>query len=163
MSDAPVVLGFTLINADTNQPILELTQNAVISLASLPTRNLNIRANTAPSVIGSVRFGLNGNNNFRTENAAPYALAGDTAGDYWKWTPSVGSYLLTATAYSGPDASGTAGAAVTIGFQVVESNPAPAPGPAPAPTPGATASPMRASCVGSRVPCCASAWACFKN
>ena len=130
-----VVIGLTLIDADTNQPIMELSPGSVISLASLPTRNLNIRASTSPSIVGSVRFGLNGNGNFRTENAAPYALAGDTAGDYWPWIPALGTHTVTATAFTGPDGTGWASASSTMTFQVIESTSTPPPAPSPAPTP----------------------------
>jgi hypothetical protein len=138
-SSAPVVASFTLINADTDAPISGYTQIAAgstIDLATLPTKNLNIRANTSPSIVGSVRFGLNGTSNYRIESAAPYALAGDDKGDYEKWTPSVGSYTVSGTAYTESDAKGTAGSTLTVGFTVVNGGTAPAPEPAPAPDPG---------------------------
>jgi hypothetical protein len=46
------VVSFTLINADTDQPIATfdpLISGVTLNLATLPTRNLNIRANTSPS------------------------------------------------------------------------------------------------------------------
>ena len=77
------VVSFSLINADTDQPISgfdPLTPGATLNFATLPTSNLNIRANTSPSTVGSVRFGLDGNANYRTETAAPYSLGGDVSG-----------------------------------------------------------------------------------
>ena len=41
-----------------------------IDLGAVGT-NLSIRANTNPSVVGSVRFGFDGNAHYRTENATP--------------------------------------------------------------------------------------------
>jgi len=115
------VSSLTLINADTNQPIAgfdPISNGAMIDLSTLPTRNLNIRANTSPAVVGSVRFALDTNSNFRTESVAPYALAGDTNGDYYAWTPTVGSHTLRATPYSAANATGTVGTALTINFSV---------------------------------------------
>ncbi|MCB2380503.1 lamin tail domain-containing protein, partial [Hymenobacter sp. BT635] len=56
----PGVATFTLINADTEQDLLTLSAGAVLNLATLPTRNLNIRANTSPATVGSVVFALSG-------------------------------------------------------------------------------------------------------
>jgi hypothetical protein len=135
---AQSIIGFTLINADTNQPIAgfdPLPEGAVIDFTKLPTRRLNIRANTWPSVVGSVRFGLDSIASYTVESVAPYALAGDTAGDYFPWTPTLGTHAVTATPYSGTGASGVPGAAVRRTFHVVESTTQPAPTPTqPAPT-----------------------------
>ncbi len=118
------VASLTLINADTDQPISgydPLPSDTTLDLATLPTRNLNIRANTSPTTVGSVRFGLDGNGAYSTETAPPYALARDTSGDFWPWTLSVGSHSVTATPYSGAGGTGTAGKALTIGFSVTDS------------------------------------------
>jgi len=110
------VTALTLINADTDQPILALTDGMTLRFADLPTRNLNVRAETSPSVVGSVRFGLDGQANYRTETSSPYALAGDSGGDYSAWTPALGAHALTATPYSGASGSGTAGTPLTVAF-----------------------------------------------
>lgn len=118
---AQSVASFSLINADTDQPIAgfdPIASGATINLATLPTANLNIRANTAPSSVGSVRFAYDGNGTFRTDDAAPYSLGGDTGGNYVAWTPSVASHTLTATPYSAAGAAGTAGTAKTVTFKV---------------------------------------------
>ena len=55
------VASFTLIDADTNQPIAGFTRlkdGDVIDLAALPTRRLNIQANCEPKLVGAVRFVL---------------------------------------------------------------------------------------------------------
>jgi hypothetical protein len=117
-SGPPKVTTLRLMNADTDQPLMTLTNGMTITLSSFPTRNLNVRAETLPSVTGSVRFALDGNSNYRTETIAPYALAGDLAGDYYAWRPSVGSHTLKATPYTGAEASGTAGTALTVSFTV---------------------------------------------
>jgi hypothetical protein len=118
------VQSFTLINADTDQPIAgfdPLTSGATLNLATLPTRNLNIRANTSPATVGSVVFGFDTNPNTRTESGAPYALAGDASGNYFPWTPAVGPHTVKATPYSGSGATGTAGTPLTITFTVTDS------------------------------------------
>ena len=117
------VTSFTLINADSDQPIAgyeSIADGANLNLAMLPTRNLNIRANTTPASVGSVRFALDENANFRTDNAAPYALGGDNGTDYLPWTPSVANHSLTATPFSGADATGMAGVARTLSFKVID-------------------------------------------
>ncbi|SHJ59615.1 Listeria/Bacterioides repeat-containing protein [Hymenobacter daecheongensis DSM 21074] len=121
---APIPAGqslasFTLVNADTDQDIQTLTTGATLNLAALPTRNLNVRANTSPATVGSVVFALSGAQvKNQTEGLAPYALFSDAGGDYNPWTPSVGSYSLTATPYSASGGTGTAGTPLTISFTV---------------------------------------------
>jgi uncharacterized protein (DUF1800 family) len=118
------VRNLTLINADTDRAIVPnpLVNGATIDLSKLPTRNLSIRANTMPSKVGSVRFGLNDNPNIQTENTAPYAIKGDSPyGNYLPWTPPVGTHTLVITPYSGRSGTGEAGAAFTIKFTVTDS------------------------------------------
>ncbi len=116
------VQSLTLINADTDQPIAgydPLVNGATLNFAMLPTRNLNIRANTNPATVGSVKFVLDGAT-YQIENSAPYALAGNNGNDYNPWTPSVGSHTLQAIPYSASGATGTQGAGITISFSVVD-------------------------------------------
>src|SRR5580704_18309107 len=113
------VTSLTLINADTNLPVAgfdPIPAGAVIDLATLPTLHLNVRANTSPATVGSVRFRFDGNANYRTDSVPPYAMAGDTGGHYAAWTPSPGSHTVTATPYTGSGAAGTAGSPLTITF-----------------------------------------------
>ena len=105
---AQSVTSFTLVNADTDQDIGPLNDGDVINLAGLPTPNLNVRADTVPNTVGSVVFGLDANSTFRTETSPPYALAGDSSGDYHPWTPSLGVHTLTATPFTDSNGGGTA-------------------------------------------------------
>jgi hypothetical protein len=110
---------FTLINADSDQPVpgYEVINNgAVINSASLPTTHLNVRANTSPGVVGSVRFGLDGNPNTHTESSAPYALFGDSGGNYGAGMFSTGTHALSGTPFTSSGAHGTAGTALNISF-----------------------------------------------
>jgi len=113
---ATEVVDFTLINAQTDRDIRTLADGDTIDLGV--AARLNVRANTRGKV-GSVRFALDDNRNFLTENVAPYALQGDRNGDYGVWTPSPGQHVLTATPYTRSGAGGTRGTAKTITFTVV--------------------------------------------
>jgi glucose/arabinose dehydrogenase len=124
---AQAVTSLTLFNADTDLPIAgydPLPNGATLNLATLPTRNLNIRANTNPATVGSVRFGYDGNANYRVESSLPYALAGDNGltpsgtPNFNAWTPTVGSHTLTATPYTQSGAGGSAGTPLTVTFAV---------------------------------------------
>lgn len=109
--------GFTLMDADTDRPIGLLTDGATLNLATLPTRNLNVRADFASMAVGSVGFALNASYS-RVEDTLPYSLAGDTGGGNYKpWTPTPGSHTLTATPYS---TTGEEGPPLTIDFVVTE-------------------------------------------
>jgi hypothetical protein len=120
-SDDLVVTGFMLINADTNEEIMPINDGDIINLLALPTKNLNIRAITDPGHVGSVAFTKHGTQGYRrVENVAPYAFAGDDAGDYTSWTPRLAHYSITATPYSENFASGIRGMSLRVSFQVTE-------------------------------------------
>jgi hypothetical protein len=103
------IAGFTLVNADTNQPVsnFNLVDNSTIDLAETG-RRLSIVADEGPLFTGSVRFNYDGRPDYRIENLAPYAIAGDLNGgkNYLPWTPTFGTHTLIATPYSGPRGSG---------------------------------------------------------
>lgn len=113
------VTSFSLINADTDQPITgyaTLADGAVINRANLPTTHLNIRVNTNPGVVGSVRIGYDATSNYRTESQAPYSLFGDTSGNFNTGSIANGTHTITATAYTSASAAGTASAPLKISF-----------------------------------------------
>lgn len=119
------VVSFTLVNAQNEQDIQPIVDGDVINLASLPTKRLNIRADTSPASVGSVKFELSGaQNKTYADNAAPYALHGDDGkGNYYygNWNPpAAGAYTLKATPYSGTKGTGTAGIPLTISFFISE-------------------------------------------
>jgi hypothetical protein len=120
---AQSVTNFTLINANTNQPIAgyeTISDDMTINLHQLPTRSLSLRANTNPSTVGSVKFTVsptdsgNASNNGRVENTKPYSFSGDDNGDYYDWVPQLKTYAITAAPYTGQDAGGTKGTEKTI-------------------------------------------------
>ncbi len=136
------VTSLTLINADTDQDIANLTEGYVIDFAAIGTQNLSIRANTSPATVGSVRFQLDANANFRTENQAPYAIAGDSnQTNYGAWIPSLGAHTIGATPYTLSNGGGTVGTALTFNIMVVNNT---EPG-LPSHTPTSTSSPTSTS------------------
>ncbi len=98
---------------------MTLMEGGIIDLFELTTSNLNIRANATEDV-ESVRLELSGAaSQARTENVDPYALFGDSSGNYAAGSFPEGDYTLVATPYSGNNLNGTAGTPMTINFSVV--------------------------------------------
>jgi hypothetical protein len=123
-STNPAIARVTLVNADTDDDAAVLTDGATINLATMGP-NLNLRADTSPPLIGSVRFNFDGNPNYKLESRAPYTIGGDNIwDDYLPWTPGTGNHTLTVTPYSAADGGGTAGSPVTINFTVINQLPA---------------------------------------
>ncbi|RAK00123.1 putative secreted protein (Por secretion system target) [Larkinella arboricola] len=115
------MMSFWLMNAETGLPMQQLTDGTELNLTTLLTRQLNIQAITSPTAVDSVVFVLAGRQNLtQTEREAPYSLFKDTNGIYRSWTPSVGSYQLTATPYTSLSGVATAGAPLSLTFTVVE-------------------------------------------
>jgi hypothetical protein len=119
------MMSFTLINAETNQPITgfdPLPDGATLDLTQLPSQRLNIRANITTDGIGSVQFVFN-DTVIHTENTPPFSFPGDRnhGQDYLALTlPGAGLYTLTATAYPEPDGRGTANISASISFTVID-------------------------------------------
>ncbi|NER79969.1 MAG: hypothetical protein F6K42_10370, partial [Leptolyngbya sp. SIO1D8] len=111
---------FTLVNAETDEDIININDGDIIDIASLETTKLNIRANVDLVNTGSIKFELNGAK-LRTENLFPYAAFSDSNGDYNEWHPETGDYTLTATPFSFKNARGVEGPVKTISFSVVNS------------------------------------------
>ncbi len=121
--EGPTIVSFTVVNADTDEDILT-TQESSISLNYADLHSpFNVRASTVPDHIGSVVFRYYTSHNrrwvHRTENARPYALFGDTNGDYHGQTITEDiTYFITATPYSKSHGRGTAGPAVTFEINI---------------------------------------------
>jgi hypothetical protein len=124
--EKPALVSVTLVSADTGRPILQhdpLEDGMVITLAELPTRNLNIQVLTSPPTVGCVV--LNWDGTIKIEGRAPYFLEGNTPeGKPLAWTPAAGDHTLVVTPYSGPasanrrEGTGTAGSPLTIRLRV---------------------------------------------
>ena len=111
------VTSFVLVNARSDQDIQPLEDGDVLALSELPRVHLNVRAEVNGKV-KSVQFLLNGEQQ-RVENIPPYALFGDTAGDYESGRLRPGSYTIEAIPYSESGAKGIAGVSLKISFEVV--------------------------------------------
>ena len=116
--------GFTLVDARGPAPdpdLRTLEDGATVDVGAFGG-DVNIRADLASTVgVASVRFRLAGPHSLdRTENVGgPLALFGDDGnGDYLGGFLANGSYTLTATPYSGRDATDTAGKERTVSFTV---------------------------------------------
>jgi hypothetical protein len=114
----PSVVSFTLIDADTNQPIAgfdPIKNGARVDPGKLPSPNLNIRANVSDGAVSEVRFSFDGRT--KAEAVAPYALGGDRGGDYGAMTLAPGEHKLSARAVG---AGGAVGRACEVEFEVVD-------------------------------------------
>ncbi|TMM55869.1 HYR domain-containing protein [Maribacter algarum] len=116
------VIDFMLVNADTDEDLFVITEGMVIDINELPTRHLDIRANTSEDV-ESVRLSLSGAlTSARTESLVPYALFQDLPiGDYKGSNFVVGTYTVSAIPYSENSLRGQVGMALSIDFEL--SNP----------------------------------------
>lgn len=115
MLAAPGISGFTLMDAETDRPIRELSLIDVetISLASLPTRKVNIRADhdgaPATHVVIKVERSDRGATGLPPHASDPHKYPPYfVAGDHWAegrpedcapWTPPPGIYQITAEAF----------------------------------------------------------------
>ena len=114
------VISFTLIDADTDEAIRSLKQDEVLNLSELPA-HLNVRAETRSEEgqqIRSVYMELTPTDTRRKESVAPYALFGDSAGNYLKGTFEQGLLTLTATPFGLDGDPNAPGKALTISFTV---------------------------------------------
>lgn len=125
------VTSLSLINADSDTVIPgfdNFANGAVLDLRTLPTRNLNVRANVAGTV-KSVSFDYDGKLNYRTEGGAPYALFGDSTGNYAAGTFAVGQHNIGATAYELAARGGAKSPLYSVTFTVVDGATPPPPPP----------------------------------
>ena len=110
-------MSFFLVAAPAGTVLRTINNGANVNLATLPTRSLSVTAVPATKV-GSLK--LQHNLQVRTDNSAPYSIAGDTNGVFTAANLSVGIHTITATPYPKPNLGGTPGASVTITFEVVD-------------------------------------------
>lgn len=113
------VTSMTLINSDTEQPYAgweSISNNSTLTL-SQGYYNYAFRANANGAV--SVEWRVNGSF-YSTDNASPYALDGDVGGNFYPSWLGNGTWTLTATPYTGANASGVAGTPLTLTITVRE-------------------------------------------
>lgn len=111
----------TFINAEVDKEVKELTNGSSLSLSSMGTPKVSIRA--YPTSAASVKFALTGSKSYTyIDNASPFAIFGDDGkGNYFygSYIP-VGSYTLTVTPYSGTKGTGTAGTPTVVKFTITK-------------------------------------------
>ncbi len=113
---AQEVTSFTLVDATTDADLFELADGDTIDLREVGLA-LNVRANTSGSV-EEIRFTIDGEA-VRTEKTAPYALFGDTDGDYNAWQFLPDTYQIEAQPYAGGNTTGTS---LSISIVVIDGN-----------------------------------------
>jgi PKD repeat protein/glucose/arabinose dehydrogenase len=113
------VTSLTLINAATGEPFpnyASIPNGAVINLSDLgASPQINVRANLSGSGATSVQWMLDATA-VSVDNNGPFAIAPSTTTAYPAWTYSKQLYRMTAVPYSGSNASGTQGAALSVQF-----------------------------------------------
>ncbi len=118
----PEVFTFYLVDAKSDERIMELTGGEVISLREYGN-HLTIEA-TANDVTESVAYVVN-DQLFKIEEWFPYTIVGDYGVDgngnidYAAWSPKTGSYDITAIPYAGDTATGQSGISQSISIEVV--------------------------------------------
>ncbi len=127
------IAGFTLINADTNDPFPgfdPFESGAVVDLDDMAA--LAIQAHPGATAPASIRMVLRQDGQIianQVENQAPYSLFGDDGSGFLPWDavgPFSGStYILTATPFAEPGARGVLGSSVSITFDTTGSVQAP--------------------------------------
>ena len=96
------ILGVSLLDGDTNQPIPgfdPMPNPATIILDSLPTKHFNLQVHTNPATIGYVTFLFDGDTAYRTDDTPPYTFVEISE----KWSPQVGIYQLAVVANNTTD------------------------------------------------------------
>jgi hypothetical protein len=113
----------TLVDARTATDIGPVQDGDVLYLGDLPTRLINLRADTDPGKVGSVVFKLRVNDNTeikQTENLLPYSLFGNVGltTSYTPYLLNPGTYRLTVTPYAEAEGKGAPGTPLSVGFTV---------------------------------------------
>jgi len=118
------VKSFVLIDADDDREVMQIENGSVIDLAQLPSKNINILANTDTTDIGSVVFEWDNGDWYRIENTAPFSLVGDGnfGENYYGFTPKLGFHKLTATSFLKDDGNGASALPYTVHFLVIDSS-----------------------------------------
>jgi poly(3-hydroxybutyrate) depolymerase len=101
------VTDLILMNADTDEDIMTLSDNVQIDFIMLGTSNLNIRSvDVEDGNPVSVRFGLDNNRNFNTIGFASSRRMAKFGG---RWTPTVGTHVVSATIFDERNGLGNEG------------------------------------------------------
>lgn len=111
------VTSFTLVNADSDKDVQPLFPGAVLDLRTIGTSNLTARANVA-GTLASVNFDMDSGSYTKLDSAVPYALAGDSSGNYAGISFAMGNHTLKGTPYTLANGTGSAGNSMLVNFRV---------------------------------------------
>lgn len=123
--ESPSLLTFALVDAETDQVVEgyeDLGTNPEIDLRALDLTQFSVVAQVNPdhpdaSSVQSVRFESSLGN--RIENVVPYALFGDSEGDFNGQDLRAGDYTIKATAYTDEKGRGDAIASLDLDYTIV--------------------------------------------
>ncbi|MCR9014611.1 LamG-like jellyroll fold domain-containing protein [Aquiflexum gelatinilyticum] len=108
--------GFTLINNENNVDLVELADGSQVQLGQINGLELNLKAISNPTSVGSVFLSLTGPVTLsRFDDEAPYSLLGDEG-----ISLPLGDYSIVATPYTGAGGTGIAGKPLSIQFSIVD-------------------------------------------
>lgn len=119
---------FWLVDALTNNIIREIKEGDIIPYNLVKDKMVNFMVITDPEKVGSVKLEMESltqcpgcpvSTTGRTENVVPYALFGDTNGDYLGKKIAPGSFSLSATSYEMKNLSGNQGSKQVVNFEVL--------------------------------------------
>ena len=110
-----------LIDATSDTQFRLLGDQNQIDINTLGFQSFSIEATNAPAGTASVSLGIAGPvTNTQVENVAPYALFGDTNGDFNGENIQTGNYVLTLRAFDAASGGGTELSEVSINFSFVD-------------------------------------------
>lgn len=109
------VTRLSIMDAERDIPLGPLADGSTLALSMYPA--ISLRADTSGAV-GSVVFSINGTR-VQTESTPPYAIAGDSFGDFSPWQVPLGPVTITAVPYSNDGGAGTAGPAFSVTVEFV--------------------------------------------
>jgi hypothetical protein len=104
-----------LADSQNDELIRPLDSGEIIDIAVEGTDLTIVAAHAFSTVPGSAVFSIDGEH-VRTENVEPFALGGDTNGDFRRWSVSPGNHWLVVDLYFGDQ--GTGGLLATRAIQI---------------------------------------------
>ncbi len=122
--DVPLTItGYRLINAQTDEVLVEFDEDIVLTEQLFNTTPLAIEAITQPSTVGSVQMTLNGPvQSTKTENKAPYSQFANKDGDFFGQILPAGDYTVCARAFSLANLEGYSGGEFCTSIQIGQRN-----------------------------------------
>jgi subtilisin family serine protease len=109
------VTNFSLVNTSTGQVLQNFNDSITIDAARPDFANLNIRANTLPATVGSVKFKINGTQR-NIDNTNPYLLKSQLLQQL-----GTGSFVLFGEPFDQPNGHGQRGQNKTATLSIVNS------------------------------------------